>query len=228
VKIDVLAWQMEAWLSGTKAFLEAIAGASSEAAARDAADELRQRAESEGWEAEEYFAEDDALHEKFQQWLPKLSAYSVVILLQSFVETHLHAYAKRLQRDRHLKLAVADLSGKGITPAKTYIIKVAGVPIANDLAWQELFNLQDIRNIVVHRRGRVGDSEDQQNVVQRLLREYPEDLSLTASRFEGVTHTVDQELIPTFRLCSQFLAEVEAFFQRLCKAAGYQEHFIER
>jgi hypothetical protein len=229
MKIDPLPLQMEAWLSGTKTFLDAISRASSEPQVSEAAGELKRRAESEGWPAEDYFTELYYLEQEFEQWLPKLSAYSAIILLHSFVETHLRAYAKRLERDRASKLAVGDVTGKGITQARAYIVKVAEVPIGNDLAWHELFNLQDIRNIIVHRRGRVGESQQHVDTVERLLKEYPEDLSVAPSTFGGVTNLVDQdqELVPTFRLCFHFLTEVEAFFRRLCKTAGFQERFLE-
>lgn len=223
VKIDFFAWEFKSWLSGTRTFLELLSHAVSEAAAAEAAAKLKQRAESEGWEADDYFAEDDVLQEDFEHWLPRLSTYAVIILLQSLVETQLHACARRLRRDQALNLDVKDLHGTGVLPAKTYLIKIANLDIANDLGWHELSNLQDIRNIIIHRRGRPGESSDQRDVVNRLLKEYPEDLTLNPARSRGVTNTKEQELAITFRLCSHFLREIDEFFQRLFKAAGFQE-----
>lgn len=214
VKVDFLALETDLWLYGTRAFLEAIQHAVADAESREA-QELKRRAESEAWEPGEYFAESDVLREKFQHWLPRLSAYSVIILLYSLVETQLDAYAHRLQRARGLTLGVGDSHRKGTERAKKYIIKVVGIDIANDLGWREVSNLQKLRNIIVHRRGRQGDSRDQQ-LVQGLLNQYPQDLSLTAA---GLS---DRELLVTFRLCSHFLREVEAFFHRFCAAAGFQ------
>lgn len=222
MKVDFLAWEFNSWLLGMRAFLDAISHAASETAATDAAEELKRRAEAAGWEAEEYFAEDDVLRENFEHWLPRLSTYSVVILLHSLVETELHKCARRLRRDQGLNLDVKDLYGTGITQAKTYLTKVASVPdISNDLGWQELANLQDLRNIIIHRRGRAGEFPEQLKVVQRLMAEYPEDLALSPARFHGVTNIAERELTVTFRLCSHFLAEIEGFFQRLFKAAGF-------
>ena len=60
-------------------------------------------------------------------------------------------------------------------------------------------------------------------MVERLLKKYPEDLTLSPARSRGVTNTKEQELAITFRLCSHFLREIDAFFHRLFKAAGFQE-----
>ena len=188
----------------------------------EAADELKKRAESEGWDADEYFGADDVLREHFEHWLPKISTYSVIILLHSLVETQLHDYARRLRRERDLVLELRDIHGRGFEQAKTYITKVARLDIATDLGWHELSNLQEIRNIIVHRRGLEGDSREQQEVVRRLLKAYPQDLSLRAPQALGLLNTNSQELVATFRLCSHFLKEIEAFFARLCQAAGFQ------
>jgi len=111
--------------------------------------------------------------------------------------------------------------------SQTYLIKVVKLDIANDLGWHELRNLQEIRNIIIHRRGRQGESREQQDVVQRLLKEYLEDLRLSPVRSHGLINTSEQELTITFRLCSHFLDEIDAFFRRLFKAAGFQEAPIE-
>jgi hypothetical protein len=196
-KIDIHAWETEAWLYGTKTLLETIRGAADEAASREA-DELKRRAQSQGWDADQYFDEDEILDEKFLHWLPRVSTYSVIILLQSLVETQLHAYAPRLQQEHRLELGVNDLAGKGVSPAKKYIIRVARIDIENDPGWQKLADLQALRNIIVHQRGRQGESPFQQKAVQELLKKYPDDLSLTTSSFNGLSKGLDQELMTNF------------------------------
>ena len=59
------------------------------------------------------------------------------------------------------------------------------------------------------------------------LKEYLEDLRLSPVRSHGLINTSEQELTITFRLCSHFLDEIDAFFRRLFKAAGFQEAPIE-
>ena len=104
---------------------------------------------------------------------------------------------KRLRRDRSLNLDIKDLYGTGVSPAKTYLVKVANLDVANDLGWHELSNLQDIRNIIIHRRGRPGESLDQRDLVQLLLKEYPQDLTLSPARSRGIVHTREEELTMT-------------------------------
>ena len=86
------------------------------------------------------------------------------------------------------------------------------------MTWKELKNLQLLRNIIVHRRGRQGGSPEQQKAVKRLLDEYKEGISLTDR-----ANAEDREVEISLRLCLHFVTEVEQFFQRLCLAAGFQE-----
>jgi hypothetical protein len=170
------------------------------------------------WDPGEHDAELEAVREKFGHWLPIVSAYSALVLLHSLVETQLLAYAKRLRKQRGLQLDVSDIKGQGVAALKTYFTKAAAVPIGQDLGWQELKNLQDLRNIIVHRRGQQGPDVRQQQNVQRLVAEYSSDLSLT----EGVS-LESRELLVSFRLCHHFVDQVEQFFVRFCRAAGFQE-----
>jgi len=217
VKIDFMAWETEVWIEGTREFLDVLSAAITDAEPREKA-ALERFARANDLEPEDYHSELEDLEHKFRHWLPRLSAYSVVILLHSVIETQLLAYAGRLKRVRRLALSVSDLKGKGLTAAKLYIIKAAGVEISNDLGWQELGNLQDLRNIIVHRRGRQGSSRDAVETVERLLRQYTDDLSLTDD-----VNPAERELEITFRLCRYFLEQAGAFFKRLCRAAGFQE-----
>jgi hypothetical protein len=54
--------------------------------------------------------------------------------------------------------------------------------------------------------------------VQRLVKQYEQDLTLSDS-----PNVSEREIEVSFRIYSYFLEQVEAFFQRLCVAAGFQE-----
>jgi hypothetical protein len=178
VKIDFLAWETEAWARATQSFLQLLAEAVPKAEAAAIA-ELDKQANEDGWDPGEHEAVLEALREQFRHWLPIVSAYSAVVLLHSIVETQLVAYAKRLRKDRNLQLKLSEIRGQGVQAARTYITKVAGVPIAQDPGWHQLENLQALRNIIVHRRGRQGADSRQRDTVRRLVAEYSDDLRLT-------------------------------------------------
>lgn len=194
MKIDLVAGDTEAWLSGTRAFLDACNQAVSAIGEREL-EELKRRARSHNWDAPQYFAEEDVLLDKFHHWLPRLATYSVVILLHSLVETQLHAYAGRLQRERNLPLTVSDIQGKGVEQAKRYILKVASLSISSDPGWQTLGDLVDLRNIIVHRRGRRGSAASHQNTFERLVRRYGDHLAV--QKLYSLADPVDDELLVT-------------------------------
>jgi len=216
-KIDFLALETQAWLSATKDFIDAMSQAIKDAEASQI-EALRQKARDEGWDDNDHQVERDLLEENLHRWLPKLSAYSAIVLIHSLAETQLMAYCRRLRRARALDLDVSDIKGHGIQAAKKYMTKAARLDIGSAPEWQHLTDLQALRNIIVHRRGQQGAASDQQEVVRRLVKQYPDDVSLTPDPDSAI-----QEVRVTFRLCVGFLDKVGEFFQRLCRAAGFQE-----
>ena len=212
-KIDFLALETEAWLSATKDFIDGMSQAIQDVEARQV-EALRQKARDEGWDSNDYQAECDLLEEELHHWLPKLSAYSAVVLIHSLAETQLMAYCRRLREAR----ALGEIEGDGIIAAKNYLTKVAGLAIVQDPGWKQLARLQDLRNIIVHRRGQQGASRRHQRVVTRLKEQYPDDISLSDDPRDAT-----KEVLVTFRLCARFLDQVGEFFRRLCRAGGFQE-----
>jgi hypothetical protein len=216
-RIDFLARETEAWLSATKAFIDTMSQAVRDAEARQI-EALRQKAREEGWDSNDYQAERDMLEGEIRDWLAKLSAYSAVVLIHSLAETQLMAYCRRLRQARALNLDVTDIKGHGIQAARTYMTKVAKLDMAGDQGWKQLAYVQDLRNIIVHRRGQQGASREQQEVVEHLMERYPEDISLSDD-----PDPATKEVLVEFRLCARFLDQVGEFFQGLCRAAGFQE-----
>jgi hypothetical protein len=219
IEFDPLVLDTFMWLFGAKAFLEAVERAMPEAQQGEL-EALRGLAEREGWDEADYLSRLPEIHAKFDSWIPSLTAYSVIVVLHSLVETQLVACADRLQRDRGLTLGVTDIAGRGVERAKTYLTKVAGLGVAQDLGWEELCNLQKLRNIFVHRRAEPGESAKDQQELARLMREYDGDISIDTKL------NVAGEVRVSSRLCRHFLEQVEGFFSRLFKAAGLPEKGI--
>jgi uncharacterized protein YutE (UPF0331/DUF86 family) len=78
--------------------------------------------------------------------------------------------------------------------------------------------LQKLRNIIVHRDGRQGESNEQQKQVQYLLNKYKDKFSLSPA-----FHSADAGIQISMSLCSDFAREIESFLKKVFKAAGFPE-----
>jgi hypothetical protein len=99
-------------------------------------DALKQLAEHEGWDYSDYSMEDQCLDVKFRYWLPKLAAYSIIILLSSVVETQLLAFARRVGQREKSAFDPNDLKGSVLNRVRVYVKKVSNVDLAQNERWQ--------------------------------------------------------------------------------------------
>ncbi len=181
IKIDFLVLETFQRLFALNAFLELLDKAVPEAEWQ-AREDLQGLAQKENWDFGDYDVETQVLDEKFRHWLPRLAAYSLIILLDSIVETQLFGFAERVGRDRDAKFQVRDMHGHGLEPATLYLKRVApDLNVNQDSAWEDIQNLQELRNVIVHRGGRRGESPKHQEKLARLLKVYPGWLSLPRS-----------------------------------------------
>jgi hypothetical protein len=211
VRIDPLAIRTFQRLAGVRAFIDLLDGSIPEAEWRER-EALQQLAREQDLDFGDFDVRDRVIDEHFGYWMPRLSAYSAVILLDSVVEAQLFACAERVSRRTKVELGVR--RGQGIAEsAARFIREASGVNVTADPAWPGLRDLHELRNIIVHRWGTRGDSPQHQGVFDRLVRTYAPGLS-----------SADQpswlygELWVSLRLCSQVAKEVEGFFSRLLKA----------
>ena len=77
-----------------------------------------------------------------------------------------------------------------------------------------MLNLQDLRNVIVHRLGKPGEAIEQRKDVDRLLQYY--EGTLAEVKQPG---GFDSELDVSRQLCDHFVEQVAAFFRRLFIAA---------
>lgn len=177
---------------------------------------LREIAEEEGWEYGEYRAEVDGLEAKFRHWLPRFSAYSVIILLYSVLETQLAAYAERVGHAKESVFQLKDIHGKGIEQARIFLLRASAIDIASDPLWGQLMDLHKLRNFIVHSGGKLSGSKRQNDEVDRLVRSYKGKLDFPE---HGELYGFGEIWI-SMPLCRMFGQEVEGFFERLFKAGG--------
>jgi hypothetical protein len=163
---------------------------------------LEQLASAEGWEAGEYFVEKDVLNDKFHIWIPTFAAYSVIILLHSIAETQLDAFAEHMGKRRGSNLRVKDMSGKGVDRSANYLERVLSIAVKTDPAWINLHDLQSLRNIVVHRGGKPGDSREHQKCADRLVKKYSPKAELRKA--DGF----HEQIWISMHLCQEFVRRI--------------------
>ena len=177
-------------------------------------DALKEMAEREGWEYEDYRLEDQFLDIK-SHWLDRLSAYSVVVLLSSVVETQLLAYATRVGKRGNSAFEPKDLHGSVLEKARVYVKKVSGLDLTDNSRWKTLKDLQDIRDIIVHRAGKPGDDRAPQ--MQQMLSDYGK---IGFSMDENPYSFSKPAIRLSVHLCRYSAREVETFFKDLFQELG--------
>lgn len=113
------------------------------------------------------------LTEIFENYFPGLQRRSALVTLFSFFEHELEALCKRIKSHGHHKIALADMANKGIMRSTVYLEKVGGLTaLRSNPEWQEINNIQSIRNLIVHADGKIpgqtgGNSEKVAAYIQR-------------------------------------------------------------
>lgn len=181
---------------------------------RQAQETLKALAEGEDWDFGDYSVEKQVLDSNYGHWVPKYAGYSALVLLCSIVETQLLACAERVAKDRNSAFRTRDINGSALESPVRLINAVTAVDAAKDTAWPHLKDLQMLRNIIVHRGGVRGQSEQHQQQFDELLGRHKDRISKIQDLWSG-----DSLWIP-MKTCLFFVLEIEQFFKRLFKNLG--------
>jgi len=218
--IDPLAITTFRRLAGVRAFIELLYQSIPEIECRER-EALSRLAREQGLDFGEYSVEAQLLDERFRHWMPRLSAYSIIMLLHSIVETQLFACAQRVGSGEGQAFQVRDMRGGVLESATLYLRNAGGVDVTADPAWPRLKDLHELRNIIVHRGGTRGQSPEHQKTFKRLVETYAPGLS--SADQPGWSYG---EMWVSLRLCAQFAGDVEGFFSRILKAIGVRAEAI--
>ena len=158
--------------------------------------------------------------------MPRLSAYSIIVLLQSLLETQLFACAEWVGRRDSTVFRPRDFLGSRrgtMDVAVLFLRKAPGVDVTSDPVWSRLKDLQQLRDIIVHRSGTRGEAEEHQKTFDRLIQQYAPRLSVA----EGADW-LHGEIWVSLILCRDFAKDLGAFFARTLKVIGVPEDAIPR
>lgn len=105
-----------------------------------------QEQEFHDWKIDEY--------SKLTDFIPDIQRQAVFISIYSFFESTLSMLCNQLQTEIKSPLSLADINGKGIEKAKTYIKKVALAHFPSDSnEWSKIKTYGLLRNTLVHNGG---------------------------------------------------------------------------
>jgi hypothetical protein len=119
------------------------------------------------------------------------------------------------------KLRVEDLVGKGVDRSVNYLKRVLSIDVRADPAWSRLKDLQSLRNIIVHRGGKPGESPEHQKRANELIKKYPQSLELRK------TDGFHEQIWMSMNLCRDFANDIDGFFERVFKASGLPNRHIQ-
>ncbi len=120
-------------------------------------------------EVEVYQGLDDAtwnLSWVFGEHFPSLQRRSALLTICSYFEHELDELCLLYQSEKNFRLNLSDLNGKGVNRSTSYLEKVAGLNVyKTSQEWAHIKNIQTIRNVIVHRDGRLRDHQGNPNKV---------------------------------------------------------------
>ena len=112
--------------------------------------EVHQGLDDETWDLQSIFVE----------YFPSLQRRSALLVVSGYFEHELDKLCKLYQYEKSFKLALSDISGKGIDRSASYLEKVAGLDIhKTSKEWNHIKKIQKIRNVIVHQDGKLHDHQ---------------------------------------------------------------------
>lgn len=157
-----------------------------------------------------FLQEKQALDELFERDLAPAMRYSFIVLTHTVFETRLRAFCSEMQRDLKIPVLVTEIRGSPIDQARTYLTKLARLGVANFPEWNELRNIQIVRECIVHVYGFVAVSGE------------PKALRQLVNQNAGLTIDDNGRLVLSKSFCDEYLSCLARFFERLFRAAGWK------
>lgn len=102
---------------------------------------------------------------RYDALFPGMVRSSLFLSCYALVEARLDELCFHLQECCDLRVSPADLRDKGLTRARIYIAKVAGMRFpSNSKSWDTIQKLGRIRNLLAHAQGQVKDARERHTI----------------------------------------------------------------
>lgn len=219
MKINTLVLQTFGRLAAVSSFLDLLDRSipESEWAENEA---LKREAEEKDWDDSDFDVENQILKERFRFWLPRFASYAVLTLLYTVIETQLAICAKVAARQKAAGFQPGDIRGAGVDSSVLYLERVGAFDVRRDIAWQTVCDLRDLRNLIVHRAGTKGESDQHKRVAQRLAKAYRGRIVFPDNDWSWYG-----EVWIAMSLCREFVTTVECLFDRIFEALDLPPRF---
>ncbi|BDV44191.1 hypothetical protein GURASL_31140 [Geotalea uraniireducens] len=146
--------------------------------------------------------------ERYERDFPSKIRYSFIVLLHIVLEDRLRATCNEIQKRRNLPITEKDLRGAQFERVNAFLKKIAEIHYDNQKGWQELKDLQMIRDCIVHTNGRIEESRDKKRIYELCKKQ------IGVSDAEGA-------LVVEKAYCMRSLETISAFFNGLLDSAGF-------
>lgn len=196
---------------------------------REAAESIEAGAEKRIEKQERTLATADAdgrkLEERILFWfaeaIPRVLRYSLVVSIFTAIEASLAAICDELRSIWGLSLDLRDLKDRGIRRSRAYLVKVAGIDIAElDPLWQQLQDWERVRHSITHVNGDIARTHE-----SRALRKAMERLEGVSS--EGDASSLGGEIALEFGACLRLLQLGQSYVEGVMeKAFGPSEPLV--
>ena len=153
----------------------------------------------------DFFDPDESFSSHEVDEFTNLMRSSFFVSLYSYLEARLNNECQNSQQDNpQKKILLDDIHGRGITRAKTYLVKVldTSFPFDEDANWKQIQWFSKIRNCIVHNEGKVSDK-----VLKKSIETHPD---LHCEMFFGSDFVILDE-----GFCENAIAVIGAFLQSL-------------
>ena len=98
----------------------------------------------------------------FGEYFPSLQRRSALLTLCSYFEHELDKLCLLYQSEKSLDISYTDLREMGVDRSTRYLEKVAGINVhQTSQEWNDIKNIQKIRNALVHRGDKLQDHNDE-------------------------------------------------------------------
>jgi hypothetical protein len=171
---------------------------------------LKEAARLESWEWEEYDRSSQELDGVLHYHVPRVLSYSYLTYLHSLVEVGLGAIADDLRVRRAVALRHNELRGSPIDRVVLFLEKVCGLAVRGQGDWQRLRDLAQIRDVLVHRGGRLGEDMAARERLRELAARLPVALETTNGWDDESSF-----LEVSYDLCRHFTREATSHIERL-------------